>query len=133
MVTVFQLIKKVAYFEIFNPKSAIIRSNMGEFNFVEENDFHIRSRRLLGEPTTPSMVSFLLKSGIAKNEKQALFILIGVVGAILILTVYLANILLIGTKGPNYVEDKFGNKYSAEQYIELLKQGKDPLSPSFKP
>ena len=40
----------------------------------EDNDFHIRSRRIFGEPETPTMVKFLLNHGIAKNEKQALYL-----------------------------------------------------------
>ena len=106
---------------------------MSKLNFIEENEFHIKSRRLLGEPTTPSMVRFLLRTGIVKNEKQALFVLMGMITVILILTFVIAKIFLIGPKAPNYIEDKFGNKYTPEQYIELLKQGKDPLSPTFKP
>jgi len=133
MTEVYRLLQKVAYFQVFNNKNDIIKSNMSELRFVEDNEFHIKSRRLLGEPTTPSMIRFLLRTGIAKNEKQALFVLIGIVVAVLGLTFYLANVMLIGPKGSDYIEDRFGNQYTTEQYIELLKQGKDPLSPSFQP
>lgn len=133
MEDVLRLIQKVAYFQVLPNRSDIIESNMSELNFVEENEFHIRSRKLLGEPTTPSMVNILLKTGIAKNEKQALVILIGIVALVLIFTFYLANVLLFDSKAPNYIEDKYGNRYSTEEYINLLKQGKDPLSPTFTP
>lgn len=133
MVTVFRLVRKVAYFNIFNKRSDIIKDDMGEIDFMEENEFHIRSRRLLGEPTTPSMVQFLLKSGVAKDEKQALLILIATVSIIILLTIYLANILLFDSNSVNYVEDKFGNRYTAQEYLQLIKSGKDPLSPNFKP
>lgn len=128
-----QLIKKVAYFPIYNIKSDIIESTMSDLQFVEENDFHIKSRRLLGEPTTPSMVRFLLRTGVVKTEKQALIFLIIFVVIVIILTIYLANVLLVGSSGDSTITDRFGNEYTAEEYFELLGQGKDPLSPNFTP
>lgn len=133
MVTVFRLVKKVAYFPVFRKNSDIIKNNMSGINFVEENGFHIKSRRLLGEPTTPSLVRLILRSGFAKDEKQALLILISMVSIIILLTIYLANILLFNSGNTGYVEDRFGNTYTAEQYLQMIKQGKDPLSPNFNP
>jgi hypothetical protein len=153
MTIVFRLLQKVAYFEVFNFKSdtcsakpwrsgtcsakpwrsAIINSTMNSVDFMEDNEFHIKSRRLLGEPTTPSMVRFLLRSGVVKNEKQALLVLIGVVIAVLALTFYLGNILLGSPDGPTYIEDRFGNRYTPEEYVGYINKGIDPLSPNFKP
>lgn len=101
---------------------------MNRVDFIEKNEFHIKSRKLFGEPVTPTMVTILLKTGIVKNEKQALFVLTGVVIATLALT----SILLYFRISPptnNIVIDQNGNVYTFEQYIELVRQGKDPLLP----
>ncbi len=98
---------------------------MDRVDFIEQNEFHIKSRRLLGEPTTPTMISLLMKTGIAKSEKQALIILLATVLATLGLT---AGIILARTApGSDIVVDKNGNVYQFEEYIELVRQGKDPL------
>ena len=60
-------------------------------DFIEKNEFHIKSRKLFGDPTTPTMITILLKTGLAKNEKQALTILIGIIIAALSLTAWIAN------------------------------------------
>jgi len=104
---------------------------MSELRFNEEDNFHIKSRRLFGEPTTPSMISFLLRFGIVKNEKQALVLLLSFVFVIIFLTIYISNVFLIGGDGLGYIKDRFGNKYTPEQYFKLRQEGKDPLSPDF--
>jgi hypothetical protein len=106
---------------------------MGEIDFMEDNEFHIKSRQLLGAPTTPSMVTFLLKSGVAKNEKQALIVLISVIIIISGITFFLAQNLLGSSNSAEFVQDRFGNKYTPAEYFELVKQGKDPLSSNFIP
>ncbi len=101
---------------------------MNRVDFIEKNEFHIKSRKLFGEPVTPTMVTLLLKTGIVKNEKQALFVLTGVV----IVTLALTSVLLYFRISPptnNIVIDQNGNVYTFEQYIELVRQGKDPLLP----
>ncbi len=132
MTHVLRLFKKVAYFEIFNLKSDTIKYKMSNVEFLENNEFHIKSRQLLGEATTPSMVTLLLKTGIAKNEKQALFIILGFIGFVLFLTIYLGKVLLGSPEGAQFVKDQYGNQYTSEEYFSLLKEGKDPLSPNFK-
>lgn len=101
---------------------------MDRVDFIEKNEFHIKSRKLFGEPTTPTMVIILLKTGIAKNEKQALAILLGSVAAILALTSWLLY-TRINPATDNIVVDQSGNTYTFEQYIDLVRQGKDPLLP----
>jgi hypothetical protein len=98
---------------------------MDRVDFLDQNEFHIKSRRLLGEPTTPTMISILLKTGIAKNEKQALIILL----AVILSTLGLTLAIILGRTAPvsNVVVDKNGNTYQFEEYIELVRQGKDPL------
>jgi hypothetical protein len=74
------------------------------------------------------MISILLKTGVAKNEKQALGILLGVVA----ITLTLTSILLYFRISPpvdNFVVDQYGNSYTFEQYIQLVREGKDPLLP----
>ena len=100
---------------------------MNGIDFHEDNDFHIRSRRLLGEPETPSMIRFLLRSGVAKTEKQALYILISV-----ILVALSATIFIIrggGSGADDYIRGVDGQKYTFEEYMNLVEQGRDPLDP----
>ena len=101
---------------------------MDRVDFIEKNDFHIKSRRLLGEPTTPTMILILIKTGLAKNEKQALTILLLIVTITLSLTGWLMY-SRINPPSSNLVIDQQGNSYTFEQYIDLVRQGKDPLLP----
>jgi hypothetical protein len=101
---------------------------MDRVDFIEKNEFHIRSRKLFGEPTTPTMVVILLKTGIAKNEKQAFAILLTTVAVALALT----SLLLytrINSASSNTIVDQAGNTYTFDEYINLVRQGKDPLLP----
>ena len=101
---------------------------MGSIDFHEENEFHIRSRRLLGEPETPSMIRFLLRTGVVKNEKQAVSILIGVILVALSATFFIAR-GGVGNAGDGYIVGADGYKYDFEEYVDLVNQGKDPLDP----
>lgn len=119
--------KQILYTPIrlwLQPRNATLKA-MDRVDFIEQNEFHIKSRRLLGEPTTPTMISLLMKTGIAKNEKQALIMLLATVLATLGLT---AGIILARTAPTSdIVVDKDGNTYQFQEYIELVRQGKDPL------
>ena len=99
---------------------------MGSIDFHEENEFHIRSRRLLGEPETPSMIRFLLRTGVVKNEKQAVSILIGVILVALSAAFFIAR--GGGGASTDYVVGADGQRYQIKEYVELVKQGKDPLN-----
>lgn len=101
---------------------------MKHVDFVEQNEFHIKSRKLFGEPTTPTMIRILLRTGIVKNEKQALIVLIGIVILLFTLTFTLINNRFNSSLN-NIVIDAQGNSYTFEHYIELVRQGKDPLLP----
>ena len=101
---------------------------MNRVDFLERNEFHIRSRKIFGEPTTPTMITILVRSKIAKNEKQAIIILLSIIG----LTLTLTSILLYFRINPSQsttITDKYGNTYTFEQYIQLVRDGKDPLLP----
>jgi hypothetical protein len=99
---------------------------MSKVDFLEKNEFHINSRKLFCDPTTPTMVSLLLKSGIAKNEKQAAAILLGIIAITLTCT---ASLIYFRIAPPTNttITDQYGNVYTFEQYVELVRQGKDPL------
>jgi hypothetical protein len=103
---------------------------MNQVQFEEDNnEFHIRSRRLFGEPETPTMVRFLLRTGIVKNEKQALYILVGIVIIALAVTIFLIRGGIGGGSGDDYITGVDGQEYTFEEYIELVNQGNDPLDP----
>lgn len=102
--------------------------SMDRVDFIEQNEFHIKSRRILGDLETPTMIRILLKVGIVKTEKQALFVLLGVSALVLFFTIFLIN-ARINPATSNIVVDTQGNTYTFEQYIELVRQGRDPLLP----
>ncbi len=54
-----------------------------------EEQFKLRSRRILGEPEVPFLIRFLVKKGIVKNENGAVIILLILVAIIVILTIFL--------------------------------------------
>ena len=94
--------------------------------FEEDNEFHMKSRRLLGKPETPGMVRFLLNTGIVKNEKQALIVLIGVIIVVVVATIWVFRVM--NKDGVGYIIDSQGRKITAEEYIRLIKTGRDPLN-----
>lgn len=123
-------LKKILYTQIrlkFFQKSSTIQS-MDRVDFLEKNEFHITSRKLFGDPNTPTMITILLKTGLAKNEKQALIILVGIIFATLSLTAWLAQSQFNFTKS-DLIIDPTGNSYTFDEYIDLVRQGKDPLLP----
>ncbi len=99
---------------------------MSKVDFLEKNEFHISSRKLFCDPTTPPMIMLLLKVGIAKNEKQAAAILLGIIAVALTCTASLIY-FRIAPPTDNTITDQYGNVYTFEQYVELVRQGKDPL------
>lgn len=99
---------------------------MSQVEFVEQNEFHIKSRRLFGEPETPGMIRFLLKTGVAKNEKQAVIVLTIVIILSITATLFIIH-SRINQSGSNLITDANGKTYTVEQYVELVRQGRDPL------
>ena len=86
----------------------------------EDNDFHIRSRRIFGDPETPSMIKFLLSHRLAKNEKQALYILIGVIIISLSIPLY---ILFHNLTASDLIKFKDGKTMDIHEYVKKLKTG----------
>jgi len=98
---------------------------MSGVEFNEENEFHIKSRALFGEPQTPSMIRILLKTGIVKTEKQAVVALLIMV----VIMVFATWWILSGRdSGSDYVTAPDGTQYTPEEYRNLLDQGIDPLN-----
>jgi len=92
--------------------------------FEEENDFHIRSRKLLGDYDTPGSIKFLLSTGIVKNEKQALYVLV-----LVIIVCLGAAWWLVGGFTPENTDVVLpdGTRYTAEEFIRLENLGRSPL------
>lgn len=93
---------------------------MGSIEFEDEN--------FLNKPrgSKPSfIISFLTKTGMVKNERQASIILVVFVIVAISATIF----ILLGRNAEKeaYVTDNDGNRYQMEEYIQLVKQGKDPL------
>lgn len=84
------------------------------------SEFHIKSRRIFGDPETPTMIRLLLKYKIVKNEKQAVAVLLGI-----ILVALSATFLLYFKMNysNNVVILKNGAKITVEEYVKGLKLG----------
>lgn len=93
---------------------------MGSIEFEDEN--------FLNKPRgskPSSMVKFLKRTGVVENERQASIILVAFVIVAISATIF----ILLGRNAEKeaYVTDSDGNKYQMEEYIQLVKEGKDPL------
>lgn len=99
---------------------------MNGISFHEDNEYNMRSRATLGIPESSGMIRFLLRNNLAKDERQANYILIGVILVTVIVTVFL---LQRDNNSVDYVIGADGVQYSADEYIELLKDGRDVLDP----
>ena len=53
----------------------------------DESSFKIKSRSILAEPESPAMIRSLVNRGIVKNEKQALIIMLTMIGLFVAATV----------------------------------------------
>ncbi len=99
---------------------------MDRIDFIEQNEFHIKSRQLLGDIPTPRMVSALIRTGFAKDDKQAVTILIVVICITLASTLFLIQSRSSNSQS-DVVVDQYGQTYSFQEYINLVRQGKDPF------
>jgi len=100
---------------------------MSDVDFIEKNDFHIKSRKSYAPSGNPVMVSLLLKMGIAKSDKQAFAILSALAVIFILITILIVrsdNSITNDT-----VTDQYGNVYTFEEYVDLVEQGRDPLLP----
>ena len=99
---------------------------MSKVEFIEKNEFHIKSNRHFRSHTTSFITSALLKTGIVKNEKQATVVLLLI---IILTTAITFNLISQKPEVDNTIMDKYGNTYTLEEYLDLVKQGQDPLLP----
>lgn len=94
---------------------------MSEKIFFEEGSGNNQSQYI---PQNSNITNFVIKIGLAQNEKQANVILI-----VLLLIMLGTSIWLVMGRNikNNYVVGDDGKKYSFEEYESLSKEGKDPL------
>ncbi|MEY2702088.1 MAG: hypothetical protein RLY43_721 [Bacteroidota bacterium] len=100
-----------------------------EIQFEDEygdSGFHIRSRKLLGEPTTPTMINFLLQKKIAKDERQASVILVSVIILFLALSSFIIN-NSISNNEELVIVNKYGQEIPFEDYIDMINRGVEPI------
>lgn len=100
-----------------------------EIQFEEDygdSKFHIRSRKILGEPTTPTMINFLLEKKIVKTEKQALVALSCAIVVFLGLSVSIIHNSL-STNEELIIVNKYGQKIPFDVYVDKLNRGEDPI------
>ena len=73
----------------------------------DQNISSFRSRTVLGTPTTPKMVRFLVKIGFAKNDESAgrLLLIATVLIFLLAVTQLYFNVPASSNKTPKYIED----------------------------
>jgi hypothetical protein len=91
-----------------------------------DSGFHIRSRKLLGEPTTPTMINFLLQKKIVKNEKQAMFILIIFILLFLSLSIFIIRSTITNNK-ELIIVNRYGQEIPFEDYIDMINRGVEPI------
>ncbi len=100
-----------------------------EIQFEEEygdSRFHIKSRKLLGEPTTPTMINFLLEKKIAKNEKQATIMLVIAIVVFLGFSALIINDSISESR-EIIIVNKYGQEIPFDQYVDMLNRGIDPI------
>ena len=97
-----------------------------EEDMPQDRQFHIRSPKILGEPETPGVITFLLDTNVVKNEKQATtIILLGVVIFLVISGFIIRNTFT----SPEELKiiNKYGQEITFDQYIESISRGEEPL------
>jgi hypothetical protein len=102
---------------------------MARIEFDEDlyNNQGAQNNLLVGS-ATPFSVRLLIKYGIVQNKQQALYVLIGVLVFVIAATWWVMG-GLNGSNSVDYVTAPDGTVYSADEFVELIKQGKDPLNP----
>lgn len=83
---------------------------MSDVQFTDENNLSssFRSRTILGNPTTPKMISFVLKTGIVKTDKQAANVLFCFTSLCFLLSIFVFYTYVFGGL-------HFKNKMSPEE------------------
>ncbi len=91
-----------------------------------DSGFRIRSRKLLGEPTTPTMINFLLERKIANTEKQATIILVTFIVVFIGLSGFIIN-KSINNDEELIIVNRYGQEIPFDNYVEMLNRGVEPI------
>lgn len=90
------------------------------------SNFEIKTKKVLNLSNRPTMVIFLVEKKIVKNDKQANILL-----SIIILLMILLSIFIFKNSTSNtekiIVIDKYGQEITFDKYVEMIKNGNDPL------
>lgn len=86
------------------------------------SEFHIRSRKILGESVTPGMITFLIDRGLVKNEKQALIVSLVLIMIFISISVFIIRTTLVDNT-PIQIVDKYGRTVTYDEYVTQLKKG----------
>lgn len=92
---------------------------MSPVYFDDQNEFHMKTQDVLGH-RQPSMVRFILKTGIIKSEQVAVIILL-IVAALFVFATY--HTITKDHRSAGMVTDKNGDTITIEIYIERLESG----------
>ncbi|MFA6297334.1 MAG: hypothetical protein WC629_02110 [Candidatus Paceibacterota bacterium] len=94
---------------------------------LEFEEEQYKSRDILNKGKTPKMVSFLIKKGIVKDEKQANVFLVIISIIFLLVSIFIFAYFVFGIRNP------FAKQPSpAEQFKNLPPEVRDSLPPEIK-
>lgn len=91
---------------------------MSGVSFDDQNEFRMKTQDVLGH-RQPSMVRFILKTGIVKSEQSAMIILI----LIAVLMIFATWKIISTDNSSGMVTDKFGETITIEVYVKRLQNG----------
>ncbi len=74
-----------------------------QIEFEEDTNF-LTSRRIIGEAVVPGMAKFLVKSGIAKDERQSYYFLISIAVVGILISIFLVSYYVMGVGNPETVK-----------------------------
>lgn len=90
--------------------------NCMSVEFEEEKDATsggFLSRRIMGAPTHPKMISLVMKAGITKTDKGAQFFLIGTIIAAFVISIVIFFFFVLGLT-PKSLWDHLSGKYPSQ-------------------
>lgn len=91
-----------------------------------DSQFHIRSPKILGEVTTPTVINFLLERNVVKNEKQATVLVLLICAVFLIVSGFIIR-NKISSPEELMVINKYGQEITFDEYIAAVNRGEDPI------
>lgn len=94
-----------------------------QFNDETGIENNIHRNKIRSEDTW--MTHFLIHKRIVKDDKQASYVLLGVL--VFLLAMLFASIYSRVGEVPKVIEGPNGTRYSLEEYVDLVGQGQDPF------